>query len=370
MLSIACEGAIVAFTYVLMLMHVSRNQEIRKSIQQALSQYGLDSPLYTLITVFFAYSILVLALSFIVRKLFTRHQASEFAGRTPHYYQDRVVSRYDLGVTVSSILIFLIPAAGLPLIILTGGANEALLAAVVMWGLGLVLTAPRKREFIELVAQSNEGVAPAHSLESPIPEREFSCTGMRLGWVRSHGGSLLVRPEGLLIRSVFGLLGEYWLPAEQVLAFHVESSNWLTGLKVRIEHGARDAPAAIILVFDSERDVFFQELASTGFVPLASPSQVIPNRGLPVRVSALVALIVLWNCLILAGIIVHWSFLSAAMLLLFAASILMGTWPSLATYVMKPGRDIGEIRPFLGLTRNFSAILLAIAVLGLLGRML
>ena len=87
----------------------------------------------------------------------------------------------------------------------------------------------------------------------------------------------VVRPDELQISSDWW--GNYTLPADKVLAFHVLDSHWLTGLIVRIEHGAGDVPAAVFLRFDSERDEFFREIASAGFVPRGSRSKDSPQRG-------------------------------------------------------------------------------------------
>ena len=114
------------------------------------------------------------------------------------------------------------------------------------------------------------------------------CRGMGFGWRKSPGGSLLVRPDKLEIRS--SLWGRYTLSADQVLAFTVVDSHWLTGLIIRIEHIAPDVPAAIFLRFDSRRDEFFRGNCFRGLrSPRASLQRDSPE-GSPIQLASLIAL--------------------------------------------------------------------------------
>ncbi len=261
-----------------MMMYVVRDRELMSSIRQLLVDYGLGYSVYELIAVFSECTILVLSVSFMWRRRILKQIKRRLVGKTPPYPIDHALSRYGRSVTVSSFLVLLILAAGLLLLLATGGANGAFATVMALGALGLFLIAYTHRGFVEIAASRTETMAPRDSSGASEFGLELECAGMGIGLLKLPGGSLVVGPDELQIRSFWW--GNYTLPADQISALRVVDSHWLTGLIVRIEHGARNVPKAIFLRFDSEPDEFFREIASTGFAPRCPRTKGTPKRGL------------------------------------------------------------------------------------------
>jgi hypothetical protein len=99
------------------------------------------------------------------------------------------------------------------------------------------------------------------------------------------------------------------------------------------------------------RERLLDEVRRTGFLPRAS-SAAVPNRnGMPVRWTAIILLILLWNARSLLEGFVPWNppkapgpFVLLALALVFVTAQAVERSGAAQSWVLKPGRTVGEIR--------------------------
>jgi hypothetical protein len=108
-------------------------------------------------------------------------------------------------------------------------------------------------------------------------------------------------------------------------------------------------------------------IRDSGFLPVASISASPERHGIAMRWSAIVIAVVVWNALFFLGsghsngVPPHpGPFILAPLLFAFALSVGTLMSPKLQRIILKPGRSVGEIRPFLRLLAFISGLLLVI----------
>ena len=158
-LSIAVGSGLIACAYAVTLLHVIRDKGLIRSIRQTLAEQGFDYTVYELIAVYSECSILLICASFIWRRRILRQLERSLTWTTLRSTLDQALFRYRRAATVSSLLVILIQAAGLPLLLFTEGSNGVLATAVALWALGLLLIAYTHRDAMELSAEKNKTVA-------------------------------------------------------------------------------------------------------------------------------------------------------------------------------------------------------------------
>jgi hypothetical protein len=128
------------------------------------------------------------------------------------------------------------------------------------------------------------------------------------------------------------------------------------GEGIRIQHTRSEYPADLIFYPTSGAKDLPAQIARAGFVPLASASAVPARQGLAVRTMTVVLFLGIWNGLILLDMIAHpqampgpGPFTLLAVGGTFVATIALLRVPRLQKYLLKPGRDLGEVRGFLHL---------------------
>jgi hypothetical protein len=144
----------------------------------------------------------------------------------------------------------------------------------------------------------------------------------------------------------------------------------MVGRGVRIVHTRPDYPAKIIFWAFRDPDRVVNDIRVSGFLPRASSAAVPSRRGFPFQGTPLVALVVVWNILVLLDGFVPWKepkgpglFVQLAFALVFLAAALTQRSKTVQHWVLQPGRSIGEIRPFLLLLQVVSGFLLVASML-------
>lgn len=137
------------------------------------------------------------------------------------------------------------------------------------------------------------------------------------------------------------------------------------GWGVRIRHCKADCPGRVIFWCLGSPDSVLQGIRDSGFCPAASLAAGPQYRGIPLRWSAIIIAIAVWNALfLLDGKAQHPSrpgpSTLAPLFFAFALSVGVLKFPPLQRLILKPGRNVGEIRPLLRLLAFISGLLLII----------
>jgi hypothetical protein len=139
------------------------------------------------------------------------------------------------------------------------------------------------------------------------------------------------------------------------------------GWGIRIHHCNADCPKRVIFWCLGSPDTVLRGIRDSGFLLIASSSASPQRRGIAMRWSAIIIAIAVWNALFFldsghtSGVPPHLGPLILAPLL-FAFALSVGTLmsPKLQRIILKPGRSVGEIRPFLRLLAFISGFLVVI----------
>src|SRR5882724_3154432 len=104
-----------------------------------------------------------------------------------------------------------------------------------------------------------------------------------------------------------------------------------------------------------------ERIRQVGFVPAAPPPTAPAKRGIPVRWSFIIALVVVWNALfILGGFLPGKPPPEKPGVLVLVASFAVERSPAFQRWVLRPGRSVGEIRPSLRLIQLTTGLLVVI----------
>lgn len=194
-------------------------------------------------------------------------------------------------------------------------------------------------------------------------DRFTKCGGAQLGWVNASWplARLFATPEKLTI--AIRLLGTYSFTPDEVSS--VERYVWIPLLAsgIRIRHHCPNCPQRVIFWSHGDPEEVVRGIRDSGFVPKTSAIDP-AKRPIPIRWSAIIGAILVWNGLFLlpsawgqaASPTAGWLDISP----LFAAfGLAIGTlrFGALQRLILKPGRMVGEIRPFLRLLVVISGIL-------------
>jgi hypothetical protein len=191
--------------------------------------------------------------------------------------------------------------------------------------------------------------------------------GAQIGWVNASWpfAQLSAAPDDLTIRS--RLLGNYAFTPEQVLAIERYMLIPVFAWGVRIRHCVAEYPQRIIFWCIGSPDKALQGIRMSGFLPSAPSFAVPARRGIAMRWTSVIGVIVGWNALFLLMSAVPKNAKSAGaglglvpLALLFGLSLLAPKSPALQRLILKPGRNIGELRPLLRLLTFISGLLLIV----------
>lgn len=196
----------------------------------------------------------------------------------------------------------------------------------------------------------------------------FTATGgARVGWLNSSWplARLTATPDRLAV-SVFPA-GRYEFAPHEVVAIERYVMIAILGWGVRIVHSRSDYPRNFVFWYLAGPEPVLRGIREAGFVPSASASEIPPQLGFPVRWSVIVGLVVAWNALFLLdfgrrsdGPPQPGPFVIAALVLVLSLSLATLGSPKVQSLVLKPGRQIGEVRGLVGLLAVVSGAMLVI----------
>jgi hypothetical protein len=200
-----------------------------------------------------------------------------------------------------------------------------------------------------------------------MPQQYTITGGARVGWMNASWplAKLSVSPDKLTITIV--LLGVYSFAPSEVFAIERYVMIPVLGWGVRIHHCKVDCPKRVIFWCLGNPRGVLQGIRDTGFLPNASGSSFPQHRGMAMRWSAILIAIAIWYGLFFlnngrsGGVPSHpGPLILAPLVFVFVLSLGTLKSPQLQRIILKPGRSVGEIRPFLRLIAFISGMLLVI----------
>jgi len=155
----------------------------------------------------------------------------------------------------------------------------------------------------------------------------------------------------------------YVLAPEDVTGLEVWGSIPFLRQGIRIRHVNPDLPRRIIFWSLGGARKLLDEIQQTGFVPAARSGDT--RVGVPVRMLAVVFVILLWNAALVltAPLSSHAALPMSALMplvLTFAVALATPRSPRLQALILRKGRHVGEIMPFLRLLTLVTGLLLVI----------
>jgi len=210
-------------------------------------------------------------------------------------------------------------------------------------------------------------VAPPSGKPRHVTGTFTTTGGARLGWTNATWplAQLSATPDRLTIS--IRLLDTYSFAPDQVSAVERYVMIPVLGWGVRIRHCNANCPQRVIFWCLGSPDRVLQGIRDSGFFPTAPRSALPQPRGIAMRWSAIIIAVAVWNALFFldsgrsSRVPSHPGPLILAPLL-FALALSVGTLtsPRLQRIILKPGRSVGEIKPFLRLLAFFSGFLLVV----------
>ncbi len=200
-----------------------------------------------------------------------------------------------------------------------------------------------------------------------MPHTFTATGGARVGWTNATWPLAQLSATSDKLTISIRVLGTYNFAPDQVSAVERYVMIPVLGWGIRIHHCNADCPKRVIFWYLGNPDTVLRGIRDSGFLPVAPISASPYRRGIAMRWSAIIIAIAAWNALFFlgaghtSGVPSHPGPLILAPLL-FAFALSVGTLisPKLQRIILKPGRSVGEIRPFLRLLAFISGLLLVI----------
>ena len=191
--------------------------------------------------------------------------------------------------------------------------------------------------------------------------------GARIGWVNASWPLAQLSATHDKLTVTAWLLGRYTFSPEQVSTLERYVMIPVLAWGIRVRHCVPEYPQRIIFWSLGSPDVVLGGIRDTGFVPAASCSTVPLRQGVPVRWSAIIVTIIAWNALSMLSFLGRERSASppnglmlVPLIAAFAFAVGALTLPTLQRLILKPGRSVGEIRPFLLLLTFVTGLLLVV----------
>lgn len=185
--------------------------------------------------------------------------------------------------------------------------------------------------------------------------------GAQVGWTSASWpfASIQIEPGTLIVNA----LGKYTFAPAEVHAVEPVGSIPILTTGIRIHHTRLDYPEKIVFYSMGGREQLLQAASAAGF-PVGEPI-LQTKRGFPVKVSAIVIFILLWNALFLldrggnplntSASLGPYSFLALALAFAFASFTPRSS--RLQELILRDGHDVGEVRGFLRLLQVVTGFL-------------
>jgi hypothetical protein len=204
--------------------------------------------------------------------------------------------------------------------------------------------------------------------------QSFDITGgARVGWMNATWplAQLSATADSLRI-SVF-LLGTYSFTPDQVSSIERYVMIPVLGWGIQVRHCVPEYPRKIIFWSLGSPERLLSGISGSGFQPAATPSTMDGSAGIPVRWSAIIVAVAVWNGLFLLdqtrSVRPHSSpglYSCIALLLLYGLALGTLRLPVLQRFVLKPGRNVGEIGTALRFLAFISGFMLLVFTILLL----
>ena len=186
--------------------------------------------------------------------------------------------------------------------------------------------------------------------------------GAQVGWVHASWpfGALAANNSTLTLSS----LGTYTFAPSDVVALEPYGSIPILATGIRINHNRRDYPQKMIFWCLGRRSTVLEAIAGAGFRPTGQP--IARPSGFPLRWSAVLIALVLWNGLFLLDrALVGWQsqpqppgfFSFLALLLVLCAATATRTSAVFQRLVLREGHEVTEIKSVLTLLQIVTAIM-------------
>lgn len=192
---------------------------------------------------------------------------------------------------------------------------------------------------------------------NPISQRG----GAQIGWLSASWpfASIQIKHSSLTVSA----LGTYAFVPTEVHAIEPTGLIPILTTGIRIHHTRSDYPEKIVFYSMGARDKLLEAASTAGF-PIGKSTLKL-KRGFPVKVSAIILFVVIWNALFLLDIggnrfnnsnsLGPFSFL--ALVLAFVIATFTPHSSHLQKLILRDGHDVGEIRSFLRLLQLVTGIL-------------
>lgn len=196
-----------------------------------------------------------------------------------------------------------------------------------------------------------------------MPQSFTKTGGARIGWLNTSWpfAHLSANHDTLTVSA--RPFGTYSFSPEQTLSVEKYVLIPVFAWGIRVRHRVHDYPERIIFWSFGNPDELLAGIRNSGFTFAAFSSPIPDRRGIPVRWSAIIAAIIVWNAFftlpfaLVEDVPSHapWIILPP---LFLALGLTVATLTSLRIQrvILKPGRNVGEIRHFL----RFMVFLLAL----------
>ena len=188
--------------------------------------------------------------------------------------------------------------------------------------------------------------------------------GARVGWVNATSplATLSASSTKLAVSGLF--VGSYAFEPNDVVTLEVFGSIPILARGLRIVHKRTDYPATVIFWPLRNPHRVIEDIRLAGFLPAASLPTVGKRSGMPFRWVAVMMFVLVWNGLFLLDGFVPWNeprllgpFVQLALALVFAFTVAVQRSTIVQGWLLKPGRSILEVRPFVILLQVVSGFM-------------
>lgn len=185
--------------------------------------------------------------------------------------------------------------------------------------------------------------------------------GAQIGWLNASWplASIEISPRKLTFTS----MGTYTFVTEDVTGIENIGSIPVISHGIRIHHTNPKYPDRVVFYTLSGRDSLVSGIKAAGFTVGAPATQA--HRGFPLRIPAVVAVVLLWNLLFFLdkptlgpGPWVPGKFVLLALGLLFGLATLLPRSERLQSMFLRDDRDVGEVAGTLKLIQVVSGLML------------
>jgi hypothetical protein len=196
----------------------------------------------------------------------------------------------------------------------------------------------------------------------------FEATGgARVDWTNASWPLAKLTATSTSLRVEIRVLGDYRFTPDTVVSITRYTMIPVLGWGIQIRHSVPEYPARFIFWCLGNPDTLITGIRDAGFLPQAPASTVPLRKGFALRWQTIIVAIAIWNGLFAFDMVsqrqtfpIPGFFSVLAIGLAVAASVAALHVPAFQGLILKPGRSIGEIRPFLNLLLLISGMMFVV----------